>query len=287
MTPIPLYTAWPRSPRAMDPSIHLGSIGHLRRQIVRTYARFEGFAVGLIVRGSGTYRVDGQPTVNVSAGSVISVYPGAVFDYGPTEWWEEYYVGFSGKGAGELLMGGLIPTGTPLRRVNDIAPKIAAFEEVLRIWRRDGPGDADRASLLGRLLLVDLLSDVAAAAGDPVDAVLQHCRQHFAGPIDFQTLADRHDMSYSFLRQAIRKRTGLAPSKFLTRLRCDAANILLATTRLAVKEVGVRVGISDPYTFSRTFSRTTGQSPDAYRRLQRVYPMPASAAGGPGESPQV
>ena len=52
---------------------------------------------------------------------------------------------------------------------------------------------------------------------------------------------------------------------FLTELRIQAACEYLDTTSLAIKEIAAMLGYEDPYYFSRTFAKCTGQSPMKYR----------------------
>ncbi len=72
-------------------------------------------------------------------------------------------------------------------------------------------------------------------------------------------------MSYSSLRQKLRQLTGAAPAQYLTSLRCDAARKLLCSSEFSVKQIAARVGIDDPYAFSRVFKRHVGLSPQNYR----------------------
>jgi AraC-like DNA-binding protein len=253
--------------------LYLASIGYFRRKRTHVKARFNFPAIALIVRGKGTYRAGNGPCTVVSPGMVIGVYPGPVFDYGPDDDWEEHYIGFDGPNAARLVESGLIPTGGIPLRLPEVTFAVALFQEAARLYQRDAMGDVDRACLVGQQLLVDLHAAAAGAPSpsDPIEAILATCRQRLQEPLDFQALARRHDISYSSVRQQIRARTGLAPAKYLARLRCEAASVLLATTTLPVKEIARRVGVPDPFSFSRAFRRTIGTAPERYRASQRVY----------------
>lgn len=54
---------------------------------------------------------------------------------------------------------------------------------------------------------------------------------------------------------------GLAPASYLGALRCEHACRLLGDRALSIEEVGRRVGIADPYLFSKVFKRVVGVSP--------------------------
>ncbi len=60
--------------------------------------------------------------------------------------------------------------------------------------------------------------------------------------------------------------TGFPPQAWLQRERMARAAELLRTTPLRVGEVGVRVGVTDPYHFSRLFKKWQGVTPQACRQ---------------------
>ncbi|WP_285508529.1 peroxidase-related enzyme [Actinokineospora sp. NBRC 105648] len=61
------------------------------------------------------------------------------------------------------------------------------------------------------------------------------------------------------------RHTGVPPARFLSALRLAEAQRLLATTRLRVTDIGLRVGYHSPGTFSSRFKRHVGLSPTQYR----------------------
>ncbi|MDB5325562.1 MAG: hypothetical protein JWM57_1131, partial [Phycisphaerales bacterium] len=201
---VPIFTAWPRLPEARFRDLHLACAGHCRGKKTRVRARFDHIAVGLIVGGQGYYSAGGRAAAAITPGALFGVYPGPIFDYGPLAWWEEYYIGFAGRGVRGLIESGLIPRDGRPRQVYDVRLAVRGFEEVIRTWRRRRPGDGDRACLRGLMLLVDLFSDPlvlgASKKVDPIEAVLALCRKRPGEPLDFHQLAADHNISYSTLR---------------------------------------------------------------------------------------
>jgi AraC-like DNA-binding protein len=57
----------------------------------------------------------------------------------------------------------------------------------------------------------------------------------------------------------------LAPNAYLTRIRLQAASLLLQQSTLPVKEIAGRVGLPDEAYFIRLFKKATGVSPMHYR----------------------
>jgi AraC-like DNA-binding protein len=81
---------------------------------------------------------------------------------------------------------------------------------------------------------------------------------------DLQRAMDTLPMSADHLRKLFLQHTGQTPLNFLTARRIEEAKHLLAMQGYSIKEVAYRVGFSDPYYFSRVFSKTAGTSPSEF-----------------------
>jgi len=232
---------------------------------------FKIHAIGFIASGRGTYQVDGGEILPLEPGCMFTVYPGPRFDYGAPEGksWEEYYVCLMGAGVRRLIRNGWLPVDGRVYPLASTGAIVELYRELLRAARCERPGDADRTVLIVERLLLEMYfnraAQMAAPSSKSIESVLNYCQRNLAAAIDFEGLARTHAMSYSLLRQRLRATTGLPPAQYLTSLRCDAARKLLSDTDLPVKQIGTRVGIDDPYSFSRVFKRHVGVSPQGYR----------------------
>jgi AraC family transcriptional regulator of arabinose operon len=247
--------------------------GHFAAKDEFIHRPFTMHAVGFIVAGRGSYQMGTGPVHAIEPGCMFTVWPGPKqFNYGAL-WggvWEEYYFCVRGSGLERLTRSGLFPKDGRVYPLSDPVPIMALYRELIGAARGENPGDADRAALIAERLLLEMYysrasTRAALSAGKSIEAVLQYCRQHLAEEIDFAALARQNAMSYSSLRQKIRQLTGAGPAQYVTALRCDAARKLLSATDLGVKQIAARVGIDDPYAFSRVFKRHVGLSPQHYR----------------------
>ena len=87
------------------------------------------------------------------------------------------------------------------------------------------------------------------------------------GPIRIEPVARALGCSRQTLYRRL-KAEGLTFEQVLDDLRRRRALKLVRDPALAVKEIGYRLGFSDPAAFSRAFKRWTGKSPKAMREAQ-------------------
>lgn len=278
---------------ALTRDLHVIAAGHAAMKHEWIHHRFSLWGVAFVVSGRGTYRVDDGPEMPVGPGSIFAVWPGPIFHYGATDGqtpppnkpngvsptaWNEYHVCLEGPGLKRLLRSGVAWQTPRVFQEAQVHEHVERWRELLAVFRRRGPGDGERASLLAERLLLELFySRVDGRTARPpspaIQSVIAHCKEHFASNIDWHALARRHAMSYSLLRLRVREATGQPPARFAMQLRCDAARALLGETDWPVKEIAARVGFDDPYEFSRMFTRSVGTSPRNYRRQTKPWQM--------------
>ncbi|PGH40196.1 MAG: AraC family transcriptional regulator, partial [Candidatus Nephrothrix sp. EaCA] len=63
-----------------------------------------------------------------------------------------------------------------------------------------------------------------------------------------------------------RKKTGYSPMVFFNRLKVQRACQYLKSSTLRINEIAYKIGIQDPFYFSRMFAKTIGISPAEYRK---------------------
>ena len=78
--------------------------------------------------------------------------------------------------------------------------------------------------------------------------------------------ASAMNMGRTLFFKKVRGVTGYSPMEYLRVLRMKKAAELLATTDNSVTDVTYKVGISDPFYFSKCFKAQFGVSPSAYQK---------------------
>lgn len=102
-----------------------------------------------------------------------------------------------------------------------------------------------------------------------IEQSVAYMSQHLNRPLQVATLAAQVSISPSHFFALFKRRIGLAPMDYFTRLRMERAGQLLETTSLSVKEVAAELGYDDPFYFSRVFKSVHQLAPSDYRAAKR------------------
>ena len=94
------------------------------------------------------------------------------------------------------------------------------------------------------------------------DFIREHIEQH----ISLEDLCRFTGFSPARCNAVFKRHTGMPPGAYVQEMRIQLAMQLVDLTDLHVNQVCHKVGIEDPYYFSRLFRKRTGSSPSAWRR---------------------
>ncbi|MBU6532606.1 GlxA family transcriptional regulator [Streptomyces sp. NPDC057245] len=102
--------------------------------------------------------------------------------------------------------------------------------------------------------------------GSALEPLLTWLRDNLARDLTLADIAAHAGMSTRTLIRRFREQTGSTPLQWLHRARVRQAQHLLETTQHSVERIAGQVGFGSPTAFRDRFKRTTGVSPQAYRR---------------------
>ncbi|MFC8310325.1 GlxA family transcriptional regulator [Streptomyces olivaceus] len=105
-----------------------------------------------------------------------------------------------------------------------------------------------------------------APRGSALEPLLTWLRDNLARDLALADIAAHAGMSTRTLIRRFREQTGSTPLQWLHRARVRQAQHLLETTQHSVERIAGQVGFGSPTAFRERFKRTTGVSPQTYRR---------------------
>ncbi len=100
---------------------------------------------------------------------------------------------------------------------------------------------------------------------DPVARAAAFMRDHAESHVTIEEIARAADLSVSRFTTVFRKTTGYAPIEYFNQLKIQKACNYLDYPEMKIREVAQKLGISDPYYFSRLFTSIMGISPTTFR----------------------
>lgn len=103
------------------------------------------------------------------------------------------------------------------------------------------------------------------AEKDVVDISIEYMQEHLESMLSLQALASSINLSVSHFSSIFKKKTGYSPIVYFNHLKIQHACQYLQFTSLRINEISVKLGIEDPYYFSRMFTKIMGVSPVEYR----------------------
>ena len=100
---------------------------------------------------------------------------------------------------------------------------------------------------------------------DPIDQSIDFMQNHLDTQIELKSIATAVNLSVSQYSSIFKKTTGYSPIEYFNHLKVQHACQYLQFTTLRINEIAFKLGIEDPYYFSRLFSKIMGISPQEYR----------------------
>jgi transcriptional regulator GlxA family with amidase domain len=134
---------------------------------------------------------------------------------------------------------------------------------------------------MGQLLLSEMVRTVESSDDDAkigrisvpsLEAAVHYLEDRHSKPIRLDELAKASGCCPSNVIRLFQKHLKTTPMLHLQRIRMEEAAHLLTTSRLRIGEIAEKVGIGDPFYFSRLFRRHFGITASAYREKHMRFP---------------
>jgi YesN/AraC family two-component response regulator len=120
---------------------------------------------------------------------------------------------------------------------------------------------------LGRFLFDDRFSaSMRITEKDSVEKSIEFMKTHFYIKLSLKKICTHVCKSTSYFSLLFKSKTGYSPIEYFNHLKIQRSCQYLQFTTLRVNEIASKLGIEDPYYFSKLFTELMGSSPRRYRK---------------------
>ncbi|HVS96545.1 MAG TPA: AraC family transcriptional regulator [Puia sp.] len=228
-----------------------------------------------IARGEGSFQSASVPETVVHAGSVLLLFPGEWHRFKPNSesGWDEYWVGFTGDVADNLVLGRFFEPSHAVLSIGFSAEVVTLFTDVIAQTRTERPGYQPFVSgmllhLLGCVYSLHKQQCFSDADGfkNKMEQAIMLLRSGIDEGISIHEIADELNVSYAWFRKWFKLYTGMAPQQYIIQLKMEKAKVLLADSGNSIKGIAYQLRFEHPLYFSRLFKEKVGVSPERYRQ---------------------
>ncbi len=232
-----------------------------------------GYYLVFISNGEGVFESALTEPCTVKAGTCFFLYPDIWHRYKPSvnSGWEEYWIGFKGNFAEELMNKDFFNAAHPFIPVGLNPDLLTILHKLLSTVQASSAGYNQIIAGM-TLQILGTLHAVTMQQGDQHDPTARlistakfMLEESLDKPVDMEKLVRELPMGYSKFRKAFKQSTGESPNQYHLNLRLNRAKGLLTSTALNINEVANQTGFESLYYFSKLFKKKTGLSPRTYR----------------------
>jgi len=260
-------------------SLYITDIGyypHADSHFVQRKEPISEYVLIYCVEGAGWFQTDSR-RYEVGENQYFILPPNKPHAYGAhkTDPWTIYWIHFTGAHAAIYSEGATTPGRIPPAVNSRIMERNTIFEEIFATLQRNSDLESLRyaSSLLHHYLAtmryLRLYRQAAPDNASLSQAVIHYMRENIEKRVTLKQMADYMGYSPSHLSMVFHKETGHSPLSYLNLMRIETACQWLTDTSQKVNQICHKVGIDDPYYFSRLFRSIKGCSPVEYRAQEK------------------
>ncbi len=212
--------------------------------------------------------------IPIEKGHMFLLTPGEWHTYypDPQTGWKEYWIGFVGDFADNLIKQGFFSKDKPVFDVHIHESIVRLYNEAIKAAMEQESGFQQiLAGMVDRLLGLAYYYDrnIQFHESDAADKIGQaklmiHEKYTHIKP---EEIASKLCLSYSSFRKTFKEYTGFSPAKYINEVKMTKAKQLLTNTTKSIKEIAYEVGYENHDYFFTAFRHTTGLTPAKYRSM--------------------
>ncbi len=230
------------------------------------------------VKGNGWVNISGKKYI-ISPGDFILLPADTPHEYAADEQipWTIYWMHFKGTSSVNFIDMMLKRMGDHVASISFQENRQHLFEEIYTSVERGYSIDnLCYASLSLQYFLASCCFDnnynylATHEKKDSITLCVNYLQKHIDKTLTLQQIAEAVNLSVSHFAAIFKKSTGFSIIEYFNQLKTQKACQFLQFTDLRINEIADRLGIEDPYYFSRMFTKIVGISPNKYRGKKRI-----------------
>jgi len=228
------------------------------------------------VKGSGWAKI-ADKKYSLSAGDFVLLPADIPHEYAADEQapWTIYWMHFKGTNSSDYVDMMLKRMGDHVASISFQEKRLELFEEIYTSLERGYSIDnICYASLSLQYFLGSCSFDNNYLAlhekTDSISLCVNYLQKHIDKPLSLNDIASAVNLSVSHFASIFKKNTGFSIIEYFNHLKTQKACQYLQFTDLRINEIADRLGIEDPYYFSRMFTKIVGTSPNKYRSRRKI-----------------
>lgn len=115
--------------------------------------------------------------------------------------------------------------------------------------------------------MLDEQKKMKTKAGKPISEAVHYIHQNYARAISLDEVAEFSNVSAAYLSKLFKEELEVGFTEYLTQIRLEESEKLLADTNMSVKDIAAAVGYPDEKYYSKLFKKITGIKPTEYRKI--------------------
>ncbi len=231
------------------------------------------FQMVYITRGTGSFRTASTPLQHVREGDMLLIFPGEWHTYrpDPKTGWDEYWIGFKGPIADNLLKNNFFRKTNPRYYMGISEEVVALYNKAIDAAEEERAGFQQfMAGIVSHLLSILYFNHRNRQFADKeiinrINKAKIIMQENIFNSVSPEEIAEQLNLSYSWFRRAFKEYTGFAPAKYMSELKLQKAKALLVTTKKSIKEISISLNFDNVEYFSTFFKKMTGKPPMEYR----------------------
>lgn len=262
--------------------LHITDIGYYPTAHFHNRKREEGISQFILiycVNGKGWYEIENK-RYEVGENQCFVLPANIPHEYGAStnNPWTIYWVHFKGEFAsfyGNIFK---VPISIPPGNMSRIRERLRIFEDIYSAlsngYSKENIEFASSALyyFLGSIKYLEAYRGVTKDKDSDtniIETTISYMRENLEKPMTLQDICEFAGYSESYFSSMFKSNTGHTPINYMIQLRMQAACQYLDFSDLKISQICHKVGISDPYYFSKLFTKTIGLSPSAYKAQKK------------------